>query len=141
MLGFGPYGQFALGELPRVTVPGLPGSGAAHRRFNYVPEPPYEVKPNKPFRPVWDKVAQKAPVVAAPARPPGPPPLPPASIFAAAAPTLPAGLPTFNELVPPDAAALGPRLQSARDATTAEDQDMRDALDMLQALIGGSRVN
>lgn len=131
MLGFGALGQLALGELPRQPVI-LPGSGAGHFRFDYVPEPAYDVKPQKPFRPIWDRQREreKTKVEAAAPRPV---PLPPPSIFGPApapqADTASFGLPDFSNLVPPDPVGIGRRVEQARDMTDAD-----DALDALAAL-------
>lgn len=145
MLGFGALGQLALGELPRVPVAPVPGSGAAYWRFgHHFPEPAFEARPNKPFRPVWDRGRVEAIAVTRPA--PTPVPLPPPSIFQAPplAPTgsgAPFGLPDFADVAPPDPAGLGHRmLESQRDTT-----DTRDALDAIAGLIllskGPSSVN
>lgn len=83
--------------------------------------------------PVWDrggKIEQPKPETL----PPQAVPLPPASIFAKPAPTAlppvsgapPFGLPSFNNLVPPNPGAMGQRMQ--------ETQDMNDALAALAAL-------
>jgi hypothetical protein len=116
-----------VGEVPEFKPP---GSGRRKDFPSYIPEPPYDVKPRKPFKPIWDRGGKveepEKPAVVAPA---GPPPLPPLSIFGQPAPMQvmsPSGLPTFNEFVPHDAMATAKRLQQA--------QDESDAIAVLRAL-------
>lgn len=87
MLGNGALGQLALGQLPLrpLDLMVVPGAGAGHRRFNFVPEPAYEVKRAKPFRPVWDKPRDGKIEQPAPKSRPGAPPLPPPELFDRAA--------------------------------------------------------
>jgi hypothetical protein len=100
-----------------------PGSGKRYKPpFQYLPQPPYEVpdKPHKPVKPIWDrggKIEEPKPE-----KPKGPPPLPPLSIFGASGTTRllsPNGLPTFNEYVPQDSAAMAKRMQEALDESDA----------------------
>jgi hypothetical protein len=100
------------------------GSKNPHVVPGYIPQPPYEAKPNKPFRPIWDKPRggeiethpTPAPLV-------GPPPLPPPSLFgsaAIAASLVPGILPTFDHLMPDDPADLTRRMKEAQDLSDAE---------------------
>lgn len=115
--------------------PPPPGSGRRKDFPSWIPQPAYDAKPAKAFRPVWDKPPDgeieqhPTPVPAAQA------PLPPASIFAppvlerpmpAPGSPPPFGLPDFNNLVPPDPAGLNRRMTEA--------QDMSDAMAVLKAL-------
>jgi hypothetical protein len=123
--------QFQAWDLVGAVPPNLPpGAGKRYKKpTDYLPEPPWDVKPNKPFRPVWDKpkggeIEQPAKV----ATPAGPPPLPPASIFGppgyAQRPAL--NLPNFNNYAPQDPHGLAQRMNDA--------QDLSDAVAVLKAL-------
>lgn len=127
--------QFSVWDLVGDVPPFLPpGSGKRYKYpTNYLPEPAYDAKPSKPFRPVWDKPKQG--VVEQPqAAPAGPPPLPPAELFgtpghAGAAKTLaPAALklPSFVHFAPEDPLGLSRRM--------GEVQDKNDALAVLKKL-------
>jgi hypothetical protein len=121
--------DFSEWDLVGAVPPFLPpGSG---RRYepptDYLPEPPWDEKANKPFKPVWDrgsgKIEQPRPAK------PVPPPLPPMDIFGKAAPLQvisTSGLPTFREYVPEDSLGLAQRMQDAMDES--------DALAALKAL-------
>jgi hypothetical protein len=111
-----------VGQVPIIFPPG------AGKRYkpptNYLPEPPYDGVPNKPFRPVWDRGGKiEAPKVQEPPKPTGPPPLPPMSIFGARPAPMKVidgrGLPTFNEYVPHNAAATAQRMKQAMDESDA----------------------
>jgi hypothetical protein len=106
-----------LGEVPPFLPP---GSGRRYKPpTDYLPEPPWDEKANKPFKPVWDrggKIEQPRPAK------PAPPPLPPLEIFGKAAPLQVMstnGLPTFREYVPDDSLALAQRMQDALDESDA----------------------
>lgn len=146
MLGFGALGQLALGQQPLqsgvVFNPEGAGSGAAYWRFKFAPEPAFEVRPSKPFRPVWDRprggtLEKQASMPSAPDIP-----LPPPDIFEPAVPlasggAAPFGLPDFNNLVPQNTAWIGQQMTDARDQT-----DVMDALGVLAELVRGPiRVN
>lgn len=146
MLGHGALGQLALGQLPPLPLsPSLrPGSGSGHHWLNFVPEPPYGVKPNKPFRPIWDR-PQAAKLEMRPAVVPQSVPLPPPSIFVQPESVLPStgaapfGLPDFNNLMPPDH-GLGQRVQN--DAQDMKDlKDVIDAFGVLATIKGPDSVN
>lgn len=122
--GLQPYAPTPLSPLIEgVPVP-IPGAGKRKNFPSYIPQPAYEAKPNKPFRPVWDKPKQGE-IEALPAPlPAGPPPLPPASLFGqVAAPPSPvntAALPTFGHLVPPDPLAYAKHMQQVQDESDIE---------------------
>lgn len=118
-----------LGEVP-VFHP--PGAGKRRDFPSYIPQPDYDAKPNKPFRPVWDRPKQGA-IEEHPAKPAGPPPLPPGLLFGrssqagsakAAAPQL--VLPDFSQYAPPDPIGLADHMRDV--------QDQSDALAVLKAL-------
>lgn len=126
-------GEFGLGQGSPIVVTGLlPGSGKRRNFPRYIAQPPYEAKPNKPFRPVWDKPPDGA-IEAHPIPAPGPAPLPPAALFgrpgqagdaSTNAPDL--ALPDFNDFTMHDPMGLGRRLRDL--------QDQGDAMAVLQAL-------
>jgi hypothetical protein len=108
----------------------LPGSGKRKDFQTYIPRPAYEAKPNKPFRPVWDK-PKGGEVEQHPKpkpRPQGPPPLPPASLFTQPQPLTDA-LPDFSQYAVADPNGLAQRMQQARDL-----RDLADAVRVLQQL-------
>lgn len=120
-----------------IIPPNLPpGGGKRYKKpTDYLPEPPYDVKPNKPFQPIWDKrrsdeaaaaAAEKAKASAPQA--PQPVPLPPASIFGQPgnAPRPALNLPDFNNFAPQDPLGLAKRMNDA--------QDMSDAIALLKSL-------
>jgi len=101
------------------------GSGQSKTSPNLVPQPAYEEKKQKPFRPVWDKPRQGE-IEQQPAAP-----LPPAGIFTPGMPPAelfatkgldPAALdlPRFDHLVPGDVDGLSHRLRNAMDSGDAE---------------------
>lgn len=100
-----------------------PGSGKRYKPpTDYLPEPAWDEKPNKaPVRPIWDR-PQKPTPEAEPAPPPAPPPLPPLSAFAERGPPRimrKLNLPSFNELIPPNAAQLNQRMPEVMDESDA----------------------
>lgn len=139
MLGFAPLGTLALGQLDLGLGEGIvarhpPGAGKHPAFPAYVPQPPYDAKPSKPFRPIWDRrrAAEAATKIIIETEAAGVPALPPAELFAGlstAAPLAPA-LPKFDHLVPGDPLGLAARMRTAQQNTT----DMQDALDVLEAL-------
>jgi hypothetical protein len=144
MLGFSAFGTQALGELGPSTpiFPlGLPGAGKRYQKPTaYLPEPAWDVKPNKPFQPVWDRFRQQeaeaalAAIEAArqAAEPAAnlPLPLPPQTPGAVPIPgAFPPALPNFNELVPPNSLGMAQDMHNAR-MTDAPVQPPRDAKDM-----------
>ena len=128
---------------PPPPPPPPPGAGKKKDYPSWIPQAPFDAETAKPkiVRPAWDRPEERAeqqPGFIAPAAP-QPVPLPPASLFAGMpqlgpasllAPTPPAGqpqgLPTFDHLVPPGTAQMGPQLRDA--------QDVSDALAVLKAL-------
>lgn len=125
----------------------IPGSGA-HRRPGW-PKPNYGGKPAKSFRPVWDEVhAERIAKRQAEldARKRAPAPFPPSGMFAPrtgpAAPPLP---PNFVQYAPADPMGIERRLRDAADLTdiqdvadaiglSQEEQDLKDALDVMQSI-------
>lgn len=107
-----------------------PGAGKRKDFPSYIPQPPYEAKPNKPYRPVWDKPREGKVEQHPTPTPPGPPPLPPASLFGAAAPPTPPAnslaLPDFKHLVPPNPQAFDHHMRDV--------QDMSDVFNLLRAM-------
>jgi hypothetical protein len=102
-----------------------PGGGKKRLYPSWTPQPPDNVRPNKTYRPVWDKPAPQI----APAAP-KPVPRPPSTLFGPApVQPLPAdklALPDFSQYGAPDARAL--------DQHMREVQDMNDALAVLRSL-------
>ena len=118
-----------------VPPPPLPPPGSGRRYApptDYLPEPPWDERPRKPVRPIWDRPAPPAPTPVAPS---GPPPLPPMSAFGPqpGAPLIVRSLPTFNEHVTPDLVALGDRLKAAM-AQAKRDRDEEALALLLDAL-------
>jgi hypothetical protein len=105
-----------------IVVPALPGSGKRYLPpTDYLPEPPWDERPRKPVRPIWDRPVP-APAPAAPAvRPAGPPPLPPLSVLGLppAAPISTSNLPKFDHYVPDDVRDTARRLEEAREQADA----------------------
>jgi hypothetical protein len=104
---------------PPVPNPGGSGDLPIHLLPDYIPRPPYKQKPNKPFRPIWDR--GKIPE-GEPEKPSGPPPLPPLDIFGTKAPARiisMQGLPTFQEYAPENPLAMQQHLEQAMDESDA----------------------
>lgn len=119
------------GYQPQGEVPEFKPPGAGRRKDfpPWIPQPAYEAKPNKPFRPVWDKPRQgeiEQHPEPQPAAPAGPAPPPPASLFAAAPPSPALALPDFKELAPP--------VPPAFDKHMRDLQDLSDAIAVLKRL-------
>lgn len=125
--------QFAYFQ-PQGDVPPFlpPGAGKYPKLPSYIPQPAWDKKPNKTFRPVWDKPRggeleqHPQPVADLPA---APIPLPPADVFAQPAPANGLNLPGFGHLaqMPPDYDQHMRKVQ--QDA-----QDLADAVTVLKAL-------
>jgi len=116
--------------IPPGIVEAFVPSGGGKRRPAYPSylepqQPPLAEKPNKPYRPVWDKPKE----IEAPAAP-KPVPLPPGALFGPA-PVQP--LPA-DKLALPDFAQYGMPDASAFDQHMREVQDMNDALAVLRSL-------
>lgn len=114
---------------PRGDIPIILPPGAGRRKDfpSYIPQPPYDAKPNRKFhRPVWDKPPP------APVEEPAPPPpvagLPPPELFGlkTAPSDKPLILRDFKELAPPDPRGF--------DQHMREVQDQSDAIAVLRAL-------
>ena len=111
--------------------PVAPGGGGRRPDVQpFLPQPPWEEKARKPFKPVWDRAAPKKPPppLPEPYSPKNPAPPPPRFIFRAAAEkmAMPKGLPSFDDMVPTDVKGMGQRM--------ADTEDMNDALAVLKAL-------
>jgi hypothetical protein len=128
-----PYGiSYRLNPTVEDIPQPVPGAGKKYDHTKYLPEPAWEKKPNKPYRPVWDKGGEAGKIE--PPLPAGPLAYPPKSIFARRSSLNPLdssaaakmGLPTFNHLVPPDPQALSKRMDETRDIS--------DAIAVLRAL-------
>lgn len=151
MLGFSPTGSVPLGGLPLTIdandIPSLgdygvlwavnvPGAGRRLDVTPFVPSPPLGVRPNKPFRPIWDRGPRQIEAIA-PAIPVGPLPAPPKHIFVRAADKAPKldafKLQSFDHLVPQDLAGLGTRMRDAMDRSDL--MDLSDAISALDALL------
>jgi hypothetical protein len=115
-------------QVPGFQTDIIAGSGQSKTSPVWVPQPAYEVKKQKPFRPIWDKPRQGE--IEHP-RALGAIPLPPAGIFTPGAPPAelfatkgldPAALnlPRFDHLVPGDVDGLSHRLRNAMDSGDAE---------------------
>jgi hypothetical protein len=104
----------------QIVPPYLPPGSGKRRDFPYpeYPQPARDQKPNKPFRPIWDRGPVKVEIPKAPERT-GPPPPPPAHIFTRAADQAPRldqfKLPSFDHLVPKDHVEFGNRMRQAMD--------------------------
>jgi hypothetical protein len=122
-----PYGKSFVNPIFEGIVIPPSGSGKRPRTTPFIPEPPRDVKPNKPLRPIWDRLRDQV-AVEEPKEPAPPPPLPPPSIFERPPEADPTkmGLPTFDQVVPPAHVALTKQMQ--------ETQDLSDAIAVLQAL-------
>ena len=120
--------QFSVWDLVGDVPPNLPpGSGKRYKPpFNYLPQPAEDAKPNKPFRPVWDKPRQGSVEQPAP-KPSGPPPRPPASLFGTpghagdakvnAPPAL--NLPTFDQYGLADPSGFSDRMRESQEKSDA----------------------
>lgn len=105
-----------------------PGSGKRYQSpTDYLPEPDYEAKPSKPFRPIWDKPKAGEIEEVAP-EPAGPPPLPPAELFG-----MPGHAGAAKMLAPP-ALTLPNFAQYAPHDPVGLDQQMRDVMDRNDAI-------
>lgn len=95
--------------------PPPPGAGKRRDFPSYIPQPPRDAKPNKPFQPVWDKRRQEeeeaARVLAE--LPPAPVPLPPAALFERQTDAQALGLPELDHGIHPE--QLEPGLRDAQD--------------------------
>jgi hypothetical protein len=137
---------------PAALVPGG-GKRVIPKQF---PQPPWDVEPRKtPVWPIWDRVkweeeqrrkAAQVPATRAPVEPP------PQEIFRGPPRVItPAGLPSFREYTPPDAAGLARQMADARELADAhaavralqaaqakqqntDEDDIADALRALAAL-------
>jgi hypothetical protein len=129
----------------------LHGGGSSGWTRPDLPHADRDIKPAKPFQPIWDKVRQKQLEAAEAAqRPPAaaPPVLPPAELFGALpAPGAASLLPSFDHLAPADPTGFAARMQESQDIsdaaavvhalharTVSEAQDMADALAVLKAI-------
>lgn len=128
-----PYAPAPLDPIFEGLIEPLPGSGKRKNFPSYIPQPAYDEKPAKTFRPVWDKPRQGEVEVIEPAQPAGPPPLPPAELFglpgvAATQDAAPGSLnlPDFSQFGAPHQHAYGQHMQDV--------QDLNDATALLRQL-------
>jgi hypothetical protein len=103
------------------------GAGKAYKLMPWLPQPPYDVKPAKPFRPIWDiRRRQEEAAARKAAEKPTAVPLPPLPVALPLAPVAPPSLAQFS---PADPLGLVQKLTDAKDKT-----DIADALDILASL-------
>lgn len=97
------------------SAPLPPGAGKRRDFPSYIPQPPYDVKPNKPFQPIWDKRRQEEQerAKALAELPPAPVPLPPAALFERQTDAQALGLPELDHGIHPE--QLEPGLRDAQD--------------------------
>lgn len=110
-------GSYLVTGVPTELKVIITGGGKKHypEFLSFLPSPPLGVKPNKPFRPVWDQRRKDELERAKRLEelPPGPVPLPPAALFERQT-DAELGLPDID-FTPPDPAAIGRGAQDARD--------------------------
>jgi hypothetical protein len=97
------------------SVPPPPGAGKRRDFPSYIPQPPRDAKPNKPFQPVWDKRRQEEQerARALAELPSAPIPLPPAALFERQSDAQALGLPELDHGLHPE--QLEPGLRDAQD--------------------------
>jgi hypothetical protein len=117
--------SFATIEIVKAGAGKLPGFPS------YIPQPDYAAKPAKPFRPIWDRRANKQTDDETSTQADrGPPPMPPAALFGTPEVTVNLrSLPDYGAVVPGEWHDIGVRAQAA-----LEQRDVDDAMAILESI-------
>jgi hypothetical protein len=105
------------GPLPPPVPDVIPSQGGGKKKLHtpYIPSPPYDVKPNKPFKPVWDRGGTKDEPKAAPAAAPIPPPPPELFSGSKTASLDVSKLPSLDQFGMPNMQQYGQQIHDAED--------------------------
>jgi hypothetical protein len=116
---------YGFGTIPPPPPP--PGAGKRRNFPSYIPQPPYDVEPRGPIKPIWDRKPEaEPPREGPPAAPRGAPALPPLAAFEVGtgiAPLSTASLPSFDQYTLPNGPDIARHLETVLRQSRNDDDE------------------